>query len=271
MTNPSEIARDFLTAGRSDSCPVIDMHAHYGPYLGIYFPQPEAEGMLRTMDRCGVECAVMSGHHALAEPAAGNEEIEHVVRDHPGRFFGYRVVNPHDPDQVARQIERFPQASGFVGFKFHPSWHAYRVTDPGYVPGLEYAQEHRLLVLSHTWGNREYDNPRMFDDLAASYPDVTFLLAHGGYGDWEAAIEVAGKHDNVYIELTAVYEVGGYVEKAVREIGSEQIVFGDDLPWFDPHYGIGCICFARVADEDRHNILHRNAERLLAPFRPASA
>ena len=32
------------------------------------------------------------------------------------------------------------------------------------------------------------------------------------------------------------------------------------------HYGIGAICFSRITDEDRHDILHRNAERLLEPF-----
>lgn len=52
----------------------------------------------------------------------------------------------------------------------------------------------------------------------------------------------------------------------VREAGSEKIVFGTDLPWFDPHYGIGCVVFSRITDEDRHNILHRNAEQLLQSF-----
>jgi predicted TIM-barrel fold metal-dependent hydrolase len=46
------------------------------------------------------------------------------------------------------------------------------------------------------------------------------------------------------------------------------VLFGTDLPWFDPLYAIGCICFSRITDDDRRDILHRNAERLLAPFRP---
>jgi len=49
----------------------------------------------------------------------------------------------------------------------------------------------------------------------------------------------------------------------VEGAGSEKMLYGTDLPWFDPHYVIGCILFARIDDEDRHNILHRNAERLL--------
>jgi len=45
---------------------------------------------------------------------------------------------------------------------------------------------------------------------------------------------------------------------------SDRMLFGTDLPWFDPHHGIGAVLSADLTDADRHNILHRNAERLLA-------
>jgi len=56
--------------------------------------------------------------------------------------------------------------------------------------------------------------------------------------------------------------VRGVIEAFVEAVGSERILFGTDLPWFDPHYGIGCILMSRITDDDRRNILHRNAERL---------
>ena len=42
----------------------------------------------------------------------------------------------------------------------------------------------------------------------------------------------------------------------------DKILYGDDLPWFNPHYGIGCVLFSRISDEARHAILHENAERI---------
>jgi predicted TIM-barrel fold metal-dependent hydrolase len=141
------------------------------------------------------------------------------------------------------------------------------VTGAAYAPALEYADAHKLLVLSHSWGFDEYNGPRLFPGLAAKYPGVTFLLGHSGYGEWEAAFAVAREFPNVYLELTAATRVAGIVARMVREVGSEKVVFGTDLPWFDPHYGIGSVCFSRIGDEDRRNILHRNGERLLAPFR----
>ena len=266
MTNPSPIARDFVTRGRCDACPVIDMHGHYGPFSGIYFPKPYAEGMLDTLDGCGMRCIVISGHHALIDPEDGNPEVADVVRRYPGRFYGYRAVDPTRPDQLARELARYHNDPGFVGLKLHPSWHAYPINGPNYTPAWEFAQEHRLIVLTHSWGGSAYDRPEQVAEMAARYPGVTVLMGHAGFGAWDTAMALAREHDNLYLELTAAYRVSGIIERFVNEVGSHKVLFGTDLPWFDPHYAIGCVCFSRITDEDRHNILHRNAERLLAPF-----
>jgi len=117
----------------------------------------------------------------------------------------------------------------------------------------------------HTWGQSKFDSPDMVEKLADRYVNVTFLMGHSGYGEWEKAIQVARDHPNVYLELTAAYAVNGVIEWMVEEAASPKILFGTDLPWFDPHYGIGCVLFSKVTDEDRHNILHRNAEKLIEP------
>ncbi|HUU53328.1 MAG TPA: amidohydrolase family protein [Armatimonadota bacterium] len=267
MRNDSQIGREFMATGRCESCPVIDMHGHYGPFHGIYLPRPWADGMLGTMDRSGVCFIVCSSHASLADPGRGNREMAQVVRDHPGRFYAYRTVNPNYPKKLKEEVARFPDDQGFVGFKFHPSGHSYPITGGNYVPALEYANEHRLLLLSHTWGFSEYDGPSLVAQVAERYPNATFLMGHSGYGEWDTALRVAGEHGNVYLELTAASRVSGVITRMVGEVGSEKVLFGTDLPWFDPHFGIGSVCFSRITDEDRHNILHRNAERLLAPFR----
>ena len=48
----------------------------------------------------------------------------------------------------------------------------------------------------------------------------------------------------------------------VDAVGSQKVLFGTDLPWFEEHFGIGCVVLAHISDEDRRNILYRNAERL---------
>ncbi|MEM3018839.1 MAG: TatD family hydrolase [Candidatus Bathyarchaeia archaeon] len=264
-SHPSPLVREFLEKGRSETCPVIDMHAHLGPYQGIYFPNPSAEDMVRTMDRCGVRLVVSSSHAALIDTRE-NIKMEDTVRRYPNRFRAYWVINPNYPERIKDEIETFSKSKGFVGFKFLSDYHRHPLTSPRYERALEYANERRLLVLMHTWGGSPFDSPSHVEQLARKYSEAMLLMGHSGYGEWEKAIKLARDYQNVYLELTAAYAINGVIEWMVKEAGSEKILFGTDLPWFDPHYGIGCVIFSKIGDEDRHNILHRNAERLLAPY-----
>ena len=266
MRNDSAIANEFLAHGRSESCPIIDMHGHYGAFMAIYFPKPYAEQMLDSMDRAGVIAIVCSSHSGLCDQERGNREMAEVVKRHPGRFYGYRVINPNYPEAALREVKRFPDDPGFIGFKFHPSQHSYPITGKHYAPALEYANEHRLIVLSHTWGHSEYDGPKLVAEVAKKHPKAIIIMGHSGYGEWDTAFAVAREHENVYLDLCAAYRLNGVITRMVKEVGSHKIVFGTDQPWFDPHCCAGAVCFSRIADDDRRNIFHRNAERLMRPF-----
>ena len=263
MRNPSALAKEFMKFGKTASCPVVDMHGHFGPYQGIYFPAVTAEAMIRIMDRAGVQMIVCSSHTALVDSRRGNPQMAEVVARYPDRFRAYWVLNPNYPDRMKEELKAYPHQKGFVGFKFWSDYHKVAITDDRYRPALEFAQEHRLMILMHTWGNSPYDGPGLVEEVAKRYPEVTILMGHSGYGEWNRAIGVARDYPNAYLELTAAYHVNGIIERMVQGAGSHKILFGTDMPWFDPHYGIGCIICAHISDEDRHNILHSNAEALL--------
>lgn len=271
MISDSRITREFVEHGRVDDCPVIDTHAHFGPYQAIYFPRHRPERVLDTMDRCGVRWMLFSGHQALVDTERGNAEIAAVVSASPDRFRGWWVLNPNYPERMQAELDGFEaqqasvgQASSvpaFVGFKLHPGMHSTSLTDDAYTPVWEYANARNLPILSHTWqgGTCSY---REVAAVAEKYPNIRFLMGHAGYGDWEESANVARDHEHVYLELTAAYSVRGSLEIMCEHAGSRKITFGTDHPWFDPHYGIGCILSAHMTDEDRRNILYRNAQRL---------
>ena len=52
-------------------CPVIDSHGHLGPFCGIYMPEARLDTMIAGMDRCGVECLILSPHNALSGDTRG--------------------------------------------------------------------------------------------------------------------------------------------------------------------------------------------------------
>ena len=262
-TNPSALLHELVRDGRSASCPIIDMHGHFGPFYGIWFPNVAAEQMVGTMDRAGVRLIVCSSHESLIDSQPGNERMAAVVRAHPTHFRAYWAINPNDPPLVERQLRELEGRSEFVGLKFLSDYHQYPVSGEGYRPALEYARERRLPVLMHTWGRSAFDGPQQVRLVAERYPDLTILMGHSGYGEWDLAIGLAREFPHVYLELTAAYAVNGAIERMVEGAGSHKILFGTDLPWFDPHYCAGCILWAHITDEDRHNICHRNAERIL--------
>jgi hypothetical protein len=268
VKNPSPLTQQYLAEGKVADCPVIDCHGHYGPYQGIYFPNGTPEAMVGTIDRAGVRLVISSGHAALVDQARGNAEFAEVIARFPTRFRGYLALNPNYPEELKGELARFDDLGGFVGLKFLSDYHRYPITGESYRPAMEFAQHRGLPILMHTWGGSGYDSPQLVADLAARWPTVPLLMGHSGHGDWAATIKTAQEHGNVWLELCAAYAVRGVIDRFVREVGSERILFGTDLPWFDPHYGIGCVLMARISDEDRRNILYRNAERLFGETLP---
>ncbi len=268
MTNPSALAAEFMEHGKSPDCPVIDTHGHFGPFQGIYFPNVTAEAMVESMDRCGARCIICSHHQALVDPPRGNSLMAGIIQRFPGRFRGYLGLNPNYPETLTSEIARYESLEGFVGLKFLSDYHQYPITGDRYAPAMEFAQERGLPVLMHTWGGSAFDSPQLVAELADRYPTVPLLMGHAGYGDWDAAIRTANDHPNTYLELTAAYHVNGVLERFCEEAGSDRVLFGTDLPWFDQHYAIGCIMMADITDEDRDNILHRNAEKLFGDGLP---
>ena len=282
----SAIVREYVAYGRSAACPVIDMHGHLGPLGSAYLPAAGPERMRAVLARAGVQRIVCCPHEALfATPERGNRLMQETIDADPELFLGYRAVNPNMPVKAERLAADVETSRGFVGFKFLPDYHARALNGSGYESALEYADAKRLLVLVHTWGGSPFNSPQHVETVADRYRHAVFLMGHSGYGDWEQSVRLGREMPNVYLELTAVYvahdfamlpagsgtpatlasclQVNGVIEYMVEHAGSEKIVFGTDLPWYSPHFAAGAVLFADIADEARHDILHRNAERLL--------
>jgi predicted TIM-barrel fold metal-dependent hydrolase len=238
-----------------------------GIWHSIYLPRADAKEMIRTMDECGVRMLVFSHHMALFAPDLGNVPAVEAVRRYPDRLRAYCAVNPNYPELLCADLATFEAHSDvYVGFKFLPDYHGIALSDERYRPAWEYADRQGLLVLTHTWGDSALDGPAVVRQMADRYPRVKLLLGHSCHGEWDAAVQLAHDFENTYLELTAIFDDRGILEKFVREVGSDRMLFGTDLPWFDPHHAIGALLSADITDDDRHNICHRNAERLLAPF-----
>ena len=244
---------------------VVDAHAHVGPWFNFFTPEPSADSMLRVMDRCGVRLAVVSATYAIGVDAvAGNAQVVAMVRQHPGRFAGYAVFNPHAPESLT-DVERLLDMPSMVGIKIHPDVQAYAADGPLYAPIWELAARRAAPVLTHTFVDSPFSDPLMFAAIAARWPEVVMLLGHSGVtGEGHRrAMQVAGAHRNVYLELCGSFTTGHWIRQMVERVGAQRVLYGSDFPFIELRYALGRVVFAGLPDADLALVLGGNARRIL--------
>lgn len=263
--NPdSALAREFWEKGKVESCPIYDFHGHMHEMFGGWLPAGEPEQMLETMERAGMRSFCFSSHLALYCFEAGEAANLNPIRRLGGPLRAYLGVQAFAPNPERDIALLQANRDAYVGCKFLCDYHQVPLEHPSLAPYWEFLNENRLLALCHTWGGSHCNGVNNVREVAERYPNVRIIMGHSCHSAWTEAIRLAQDFPNVYLELTAVLDDRGILERFVREAGSNRILFGTDLPWFSTHHGIGCILDAEMTDEDRHNILHRNGEAIFA-------
>jgi len=224
---------------------LIDVHAHF-------FTERSGRGDWRDVnarrlaagERMGITAHVASilgswGHRSPTYfPSPGdvthaNEAMVELQRAHPGRVFGYCVVNPnyaeHALDEVRCRLE-----AGMVGIKLAASR---RANDPLLDPLAEAAMEWGVPVLQHVWQHRRREWPGQeasdaveLAELADRHPGTQFILAHlGGGGDWSHTLRVVQGRGNIWIDLSGSGVDTDMVHQALETVGPAQLVWGTDV------------------------------------------
>lgn len=263
MRSSDSLWERFKKDAKLPDCPIYDMHGHWGPFHGANLPDSDARRAIAHLDRAGVALFVFSSHEALYDPERGNAITVKIAREFPDRMRAYCCINPNYPALVERDLAGFDDCRDvYVGLKLHPGWHNAAMTDDRYKSAWEFADANHLVVLSHAWGGDSLCGYEAVSKVAEKYGGTTIIAGHSLHGRWDQAVELARRCPNVYLDTCAILDDRGAVERIVDEAGSERVLFGTDFPWFGYHYSIGALLGARMTDEDRRNILYRNAQRL---------
>jgi len=246
---------------------VIDMHTHMGRSSILYTPGTDADSMVKTMDDCNVEFVVCN-HFEDLHGIGNHEKIINAMNRYPDRFKGYYCANPLLPFDKAEIHKTFQENPGFMGFKVGPDYHRTPLTHPDYAPIMELAHDCRMLMLSHTFAAAtsgvSCNDAKEVEGVVSRYPNITFLMGHSIQGQVDWAIEIARKYPNAYLELCDTCRLNGMVEKMVREVGAEKMVYGTDAPLQTHNFQMGCVIGAKISDEEKRLILRDNALRILS-------
>ncbi len=261
MLNISEKAKQGLPLNDIE---IIDAHNHMGHFREFNIPQNSAEGMLESMDSLGIDKCMVTHHAAAIGPdfKFGNDQVIEAVKRYPDRFMGYVTINPHYPEEIVEELDRCFSVEGMKAIKVHPEYHQCSIDDSNYQDVYEYADANKLPVLSHVWGLSQVE---IINNLAKKYPNAIFIMGHGGAKAkaMEYAIEVMKKRENTVIDIAISASPQGNIEWLVDQIGSKRLLFGSDMPFYDPSFTFGRLALADISDEEKKDIFARNIKRII--------
>jgi predicted TIM-barrel fold metal-dependent hydrolase len=172
---------------------------------------PDPARLDALLDAEGVDAALLFAEYSPA--ATGIQPVEDLlplIAHNPGRYRLVANVNPvlHTPPaaEAERQLDL-----GAVAVKVHPVHGAFRVDRDDMYPVYDLCAQRRVPVIVHTGpsifpgSQAQAGDPKLVDTIAAAYPGVPFVLAHGGRGHWYAdAARMALARDNVWIDLAGL-------------------------------------------------------------------
>jgi len=218
------------------------------------------------LDKCGVRRGVISSSWSNKAQSPddyrnGNREVAKYVDRYKGRFRGSCVITPFRIDDALREIEECHRQFGFVWLgEFCNYMTGYKYETPEWTEVMKLAAKLNLIVQIHT-------TTREMRYLAENFPENTIVFPHLGAAreDIFARIEIVANHKNTCIELSGSgIERVGILERAVKEIGADRVLYGSDFTINEPSAVIARVRNAFLTPEDREKILFRNVERLLA-------
>jgi hypothetical protein len=170
---------------------------------------------------------------------------------YPKKLIGFAK---HDPESEAGKapglLRREVETLGLKGLKLHK------------LPTrdlLDTVAELGIPILYHPKAPTDYYM------IVEEYPQIKFIMAHfGGYGSWLQPVQgiaIAKQYPNVWLETSQV--TVKFIERAVKEVGPDKIIFGSDGPEQDSRVELYKIRLLKLAAADEAKILSGNLLRVL--------
>lgn len=259
---------------------IIDIHTHAFPdnIAKIAIPALEREGnikaylngtvngLLESMDRCGVEqsvlCSIVTRPEQFAPILAWAKEIRSE------RIIPFPSLHPEDPDLLEHL--QLIHDEGFKGVKMHSYYQDYMLDDPKLYDLYEKMTELGTILVIHAGYDIAFPRVRKADpqrilDVCRRFPGLKMIATHlGGWDEW-ADVRALLTGEPIYMEIS--FALDFLDQKRLRDIllnhPPEYLLFGTDSPWTDQTTTLKMLAKLDLPQPLFDLIVGDNARRLL--------
>ena len=272
---------------------IIDFHTHTFPdelakktipYLEskagfIARTDGTISGLIKSMEEANIDYSVLLP--VITNPKQTIKINDCAIENNKlDKFISFGGIHP-DYEDYKNELDRL-KANGIKGIKIHPDYQNTFIDDKKMIDIIDYAFSINLIVIIHSgidYGSTEIirATPERIKNLLKNLKHKgIFIMAHMGYTfKWNDIIEEFKGYD-VYFDLAlclGILTMNGKnynlmdedtLIKFIETFGSERILFATDSPWMGQKESIDTFnSFKRIKEEDKENILYKNAVRLL--------
>lgn len=255
---------------------VIDFHTH--PYLSEeeflnFYPEcfdPSPLQMKEDTERAGIGhvcgCVLNKRSYTAEEGFAYIRECNDKALELKkilGEFYtpGFHV-HPHFVDESIAEIERMNGLGVKLIGELVPYMHGWSdYSCRGLQTILDAAEQYGMTVSFHTMKDEQKEMTQMIE----AHPKLNFVAAHPNEKEYFLLhLERLKKYDNFYLDLsgTGIFRYG-LTAYGVNKVGSGKFIFGTDYPICNPRMYVQAIMQEPISDDDKENILFKNAEKLI--------
>jgi len=238
--------------------PTMDFEVYLNTNAPASERQTALDDLFHNEDAAGIEYAVVMpsptprpDNRALYETASAERRAVLCCQ-----------VNPNDGETAFNEIRQSATEWGMRVLKIMPAIYQVHLTSPLAARLMSTARELGLVVNIHS--GSEISHPLAIGALCRRFPDVTVLMDHMGYREWVSdAIEAARDNSNLYLGTTIAAMEPSTVERAIREVGPERVVYGSNWPNLYSDLAVEAIKRAKFGQQAEELILGGNLARIL--------
>ena len=233
-----------------------------------------AEQLRSELTRAGIKRALVysinavfykdvhSGNMELAELASG-ESWAHIAA----------VINPTRPGALDDLNEAVAELAT-CAVRLFPGYHGYALDDPWverFLSALREAHPRMPVVITVRLEDERLHHPMArvpavdlapVAELASRFPERPFILAGVNLGAAKQVRDAVGADASVFYEISRMTDQE-FLRTALEALPAERLIFGTNLPLFNPGSGVQKIVLANAPDVLKQKILGANLEALL--------